>query len=56
MSDTTCVECGAEIAVPDDLEVGEILDCTTCGIELEAVDVSPPVLARAPELDEDWGE
>lgn len=40
----------------DDLEIGEILDCMTCGAELEVVDVSPPVLEQAPELEEDWGE
>lgn len=56
MSDATCVECGAAVSVPPDLEIGEILDCPTCGVELEAVDTSPPVLERAPELAEDWGE
>ena len=53
---TECVECGADVALHDDLEVGEIIDCATCGAELEVVDVNPPVLERAPELDEDWGE
>lgn len=51
-----CIECGADVSLHDDLEVGEILDCATCGVELEATSVSPPVLARAPELEEDWGE
>jgi len=51
-----CVECGAEIVLPDDVEIGEIVDCTTCGTELEVVDVDPPVLEPAPELEEDWGE
>jgi len=53
---TECVECGAEVALHDDIEVAEIVDCTTCGAELEVVDVSPPVLEEAPELEEDWGE
>jgi len=53
---TECVECGADVALHDDLEVGEIIDCATCGAELEVVDVNPPVLERAPELEEDWGE
>jgi alpha-aminoadipate carrier protein LysW len=53
---TDCPECGADVALHDDLEIGEIIDCATCGTELEVVDTAPPVLERAPELDEDWGE
>ena len=53
---TDCVECGAEVSLHDGLEVGEIVDCTTCGAELEVVETEPPVLERAPELEEDWGE
>jgi len=51
-----CTECGADVALPEDPLEGEIVDCTTCGTELEVVEVSPPVLQRAPELAEDWGE
>ncbi|WP_336035778.1 lysine biosynthesis protein LysW [Halobacterium yunchengense] len=53
---STCPECGADLALHDDLEVGEIVDCGTCGTELEVVDVDPPVLEEAPDLAEDWGE
>ena len=53
---TECVECGAEVSLHDDLEVGEIVDCTTCGAELEVVAVDPAELETAPELEEDWGE
>jgi len=62
MTESECVECGGTVTLHDDLEVGEIVDCETCGAEqtcgaeLEVVDVSPPVLDRAPELEEDWGE
>ncbi|MDY6818953.1 MAG: lysine biosynthesis protein LysW [Halobacteriales archaeon] len=56
MSEADCVECGATLALPDTLEVGEIIDCDTCGAELEVVDTAPPVLEPAPELEEDWGE
>jgi len=57
MTDTAaCIECGAEVGLDDDTEVGEIVDCGTCGTELEVIAVSPPVLERAPELEEDWGE
>ena len=51
-----CVECGAEIDLDDDVEVGEIVDCPTCGSELEVVETDPITLELAPELEEDWGE
>lgn len=44
------------MTVHDDAETGEILDCGTCGTELEVVDTAPLSLDRAPELAEDWGE
>ena len=53
---TACPECGGEVSLHDTLEVGEIVDCDTCGTELEVTAESPPVLEPAPELDEDWGE
>jgi len=53
---TDCTECGADVVLPDDLEVGEIVDCDTCGTELEVLETAPPSLDRAPELAEDWGE
>ena len=53
---TECVECGAELSLPDDLEAGEIVDCATCGTELEVIAVDPPVVDTAPDLEEDWGE
>ena len=51
-----CVECGGELALPDDAESGEIVDCPICGTELEVVDVDPVAVELAPELEEDWGE
>ena len=53
---TECVECGADVRLPDDAETGEIADCKTCGTELEVVGVAPAAVALAPELEEDWGE
>lgn len=53
---TACIECGEAVSTPTDVEVGEILDCSGCGTELEVVDVGPMELAEAPELQEDWGE
>lgn len=56
MSEPDCVTCGANVALPDDVEIGEILDCADCGTELEVVSESPVELDEAPELAEDWGE
>lgn len=51
-----CPECGAELSLHDDAETGEIIDCGTCGGELEVVATGPVELETAPELEEDWGE
>ena len=51
-----CIECEAEIIVPEDTEEGEIIECPECGVELEVVSVNPVELALAPEEEEDWGE
>jgi len=51
-----CPTCGADVTVPDDVEIGEIIDCAACGAELEVVDDAPVALEEAPELQEDWGE
>lgn len=51
-----CPECGAEVSLPDDAVVGEIVQCAECGLELEAVSLDPLKLTRAPEEEEDWGE
>lgn len=56
MTQANCVTCGGDVVLPDDVEVGEILDCGDCGTELEVVAVDPAELAAAPELAEDWGE
>jgi alpha-aminoadipate carrier protein LysW len=51
-----CTECEAEIALDPTTEVGEIIQCPDCGMDLEVVSVQPPELAPAPEEEEDWGE
>lgn len=56
MTEADCVECGAAVTVHDDVLTGELIDCTTCGTELEVAETNPPVLRAAPELEEDWGE
>lgn len=53
-----CPECLAEVEVPEDVLVGEVLDCPDCGIELEVCEVSDKgVEVRVAEISgEDWGE
>jgi alpha-aminoadipate carrier protein LysW len=51
-----CPECAANVSLPDDPVVGEIVQCAECGVELEAVSQDPWKFARAPEEEEDWGE
>jgi alpha-aminoadipate carrier protein LysW len=53
---TTCPECAAEITLEASTEVGEILVCPDCGIDLEVVSLEPPELEPAPMEQEDWGE
>jgi alpha-aminoadipate carrier protein LysW len=51
-----CPECTAALELTADTEVGEIVVCPDCGIELEVISVSPIALELAPEVAEDWGE
>lgn len=51
-----CPECAAEVALPDDVMEGEIVQCPDCGMELEVIKLDPPTLELAPEEEEDWGE
>lgn len=52
----TCPECEAQITLAEGTVEGEIITCPDCAAELEVVSVSPPELALAPEVGEDWGE
>ncbi|MBT3720241.1 lysine biosynthesis protein LysW [Candidatus Woesearchaeota archaeon] len=53
---TECPECGAQLEVAKDTEVGEIISCQDCGAELEVKSVDPVALELAPDEEEDWGE
>ncbi len=54
MSD--CPVCGADIQLPEDTVMGELLECPDCGTELEVVGTNPFKLNEAPQEEEDWGE
>ncbi|OLS23977.1 MAG: Alpha-aminoadipate carrier protein LysW [Candidatus Heimdallarchaeota archaeon LC_3] len=51
-----CIICGCNLDFNPDLELGEILDCTDCGSELEVTSINPIELTEAPTEGEDWGE
>jgi len=51
-----CPVCGAQINLAADAVVGELIECSECGVELEVVTVIPPQLKEAPQEEEDWGE
>ena len=51
-----CLVCGTEFEVSNEVEENEIIDCDTCGAELEVTSLDPITLEEAPEEQEDWGE
>ena len=56
MSTVTCPECAAEITLAENTEVGEILVCPDCGVDLEVTSLVPAEVQLAPLDQEDWGE
>ncbi|MBI5414186.1 lysine biosynthesis protein LysW [Candidatus Peregrinibacteria bacterium] len=36
---SNCTECGTVIALADDVQIGEIINCEECGGELEVMDI-----------------
>jgi alpha-aminoadipate/glutamate carrier protein LysW len=53
-----CKDCGAEIKVPDDSVVGEIVTCPDCGADFEITSkVGEKIeLKPAESVGEDWGQ
>lgn len=51
-----CPECEGQVSIGDSIRLSEIVECGECRSELEVVALGPAVLARAPEVEEDWGE
>ncbi len=56
MATVTCTECEAEIELSSDVELGEIIVCPDCGIDLEVTSLDPLKVELAPMEQEDWGE
>ncbi len=56
MYKSNCPECDAEIEMDDSTELGEILVCADCGVDLEVMSLEPFQLELAPMEQEDWGE
>ncbi|MDR0318498.1 MAG: lysine biosynthesis protein LysW [Nitrososphaerota archaeon] len=55
---TKCPDCDAELEVSSDTEIGEIISCSGCGLELEVTAVKGGCV-ELQELTiegEDWGE
>jgi alpha-aminoadipate carrier protein LysW len=53
-----CPECDAEVKIPDDVIIGEIVSCPDCGQELEIAEITNgSVKVKVAEVEgEDWGE
>ena len=56
MNTVSCPECEAEIALESSTEVGEIIVCSDCGVDLEITSLEPAAVNLAPMEAEDWGE
>lgn len=56
MKTIQCPECAADIHIEDSTELGEILVCPDCGLDLEIIALDPPLAEPAPIEQEDWGE
>ncbi|MEV6806282.1 lysine biosynthesis protein LysW [Streptomyces sp. NPDC017248] len=52
----TCPKCEDDVRLGESVRLNEIVECPGCRSELEVVALDPPVLALAPEVEEDWGE
>ena len=53
-----CPVCDAHIDLNSDVQVSEVISCSDCKTKLvvEKLDKQKSVLARAPKVEEDWGE
>lgn len=56
MNTVSCPECEAQISLQANAEVGEIIVCPDCGVDLEILSLNPATVDLAPMEQEDWGE
>jgi alpha-aminoadipate carrier protein LysW len=56
MNTVNCPECDAEMVLESGTEVGEIIVCADCGVDLEVLSLAPAAVSPAPMEEEDWGE
>jgi alpha-aminoadipate/glutamate carrier protein LysW len=56
MATVACPECAAELTLAEGTEVGEIIVCSDCGVDLEVTSLAPAKVQLAPREEEDWGE
>ena len=56
MATVSCPECAAELTLAEGTEVGEIVVCSDCGVDLEVISLAPVKVQIAPREEEDWGE
>lgn len=53
----TCPDCGAEIKIPEDAVIGEIVSCPDCALDFEIVEIEGKIGLRMLTIEaEDWGE
>ncbi|HKZ41737.1 MAG TPA: hypothetical protein VJ044_12285 [Candidatus Hodarchaeales archaeon] len=51
-----CPICDLELHFSTDIEIGELVECTDCGTELEVKNLNPLEIIEADVEGEDWGE
>lgn len=56
MSTVSCPECEAQNKLEVGTEIGEIIVCSDCGVDLEVTALEPAAVQLAPMEEEDWGE
>ena len=50
-----CPGCDGVI-LPEKWQLGDIVSCPECGVELEVINLEPCEMALAPQEEEDWGQ
>jgi alpha-aminoadipate carrier protein LysW len=55
MITSTCPNCHGKINLAG-CEEYEIIECPDCGIDVEIVSLTPPILEEVPQDDDDWDD